>query len=133
MAKVDPYLRPLFDALHDMLEPERVSSHLERGVIEVAPLAFMRGRSQPISTPVLTPSGFRPIGNLRVGDLVTGSDGQPTPVIGVYPQGRRKVFRLSAQDGSSTLCCVAPSIYGTYSPRRIGVGVSRAECSKRGR
>ena len=45
MAKVDPFLRPLFDALHDMLEPERISSHLERGVIEVAPLAFMRGRS----------------------------------------------------------------------------------------
>src|SRR5919205_461319 len=45
MAKVDPYLRPLFDALHDMLEPERVSQHLERGAIEVAPLAFMRGRS----------------------------------------------------------------------------------------
>jgi phosphate starvation-inducible PhoH-like protein len=45
MAKVDPYLRPLFDALHDMLEPDRVSQHLERGVIEVAPLGFMRGRS----------------------------------------------------------------------------------------
>jgi phosphate starvation-inducible PhoH-like protein len=45
MAKVDPYLRPLFDALHDMLEPDRVTQHLERGVIEVAPLAFMRGRS----------------------------------------------------------------------------------------
>jgi phosphate starvation-inducible protein PhoH and related proteins len=45
MAKVDPYLRPLFDALHDMLEPERVAAHLERGVIEVAPLAFMRGRT----------------------------------------------------------------------------------------
>jgi phosphate starvation-inducible PhoH-like protein len=45
MAKVDPYLRPLFDALHDMLEPDRVSQHLERGVIEVAPLAYMRGRS----------------------------------------------------------------------------------------
>jgi phosphate starvation-inducible PhoH-like protein len=45
MAKVDPYLRPLFDALHDMLEPERVSQHLERGAIEVAPLAFMRGRT----------------------------------------------------------------------------------------
>ena len=45
MAKVDPYLRPLFDALHDMLDPERVSQHLERGVIEVAPLAFMRGRT----------------------------------------------------------------------------------------
>ena len=45
MAKVDPYLRPLFDALHDMLDPERVAQHLERGVIEVAPLAFMRGRT----------------------------------------------------------------------------------------
>ena len=45
MAKVDPYLRPLFDALHDMLEPERVAQHLERGVIEIAPLAFMRGRT----------------------------------------------------------------------------------------
>src|ERR1700742_2553160 len=45
MAKVDPYLRPLFDALHDMLDPERVSQYLERGVIEVAPLAFMRGRT----------------------------------------------------------------------------------------
>jgi phosphate starvation-inducible PhoH-like protein len=45
LAKVDPYLRPLFDALHDMLDPEKVSQHLERGVIEIAPLAFMRGRS----------------------------------------------------------------------------------------
>ncbi len=45
MAKVDPYLRPLFDALHDMLDPERVTQHLERGVIEIAPLAYMRGRT----------------------------------------------------------------------------------------
>ncbi len=45
MAKVDPYLRPLFDALYDMLDPERVNAHLDRGVIEIAPLAFMRGRS----------------------------------------------------------------------------------------
>ena len=45
MAKVDPYLRPLFDALNDMMDPERVSQHLQRGVIEVAPLAFMRGRT----------------------------------------------------------------------------------------
>jgi phosphate starvation-inducible protein PhoH and related proteins len=105
MAKVDPYLRPLFDALYDMLEPERVNQHLERGVVEVAPLAFMRGRAQPVSTLVLTPSGFRPIGSLRVGDLVVGSDGLPTPVLGVYPRGRREVFRVRAQDGASTLCC----------------------------
>jgi len=45
MAKIDPYLRPLFDALHDMLDAEKVSAYLERGQIEVAPLAFMRGRT----------------------------------------------------------------------------------------
>jgi phosphate starvation-inducible protein PhoH and related proteins len=105
MAKVDPYLRPLFDALHDMLEPERVSQHLERGVIEVAPLAFMRGRAQPLQSGVLTPSGFRPIGSLEVGDFVIGSNGSPTPVIGVYPQGRKEVVRLRSQDGASALCC----------------------------
>ncbi len=45
MEKVDPYLRPLFDALYDMMDAERVNSHIDRGVIEVAPLAFMRGRT----------------------------------------------------------------------------------------
>jgi len=104
-AKVDPYLRPLFDALFDMLDPDRVNGYFERGVIEVAPLAFMRGRAQPFSSPVLTPSGFQPIGNLRVGDMVIGSNGRPTPVLGVYPQGRKEVLRLLAQDGASTLCC----------------------------
>jgi len=43
--KIDPYLRPLYDALHDMMTFEKVSSLIEQGVIEVAPLAFMRGRT----------------------------------------------------------------------------------------
>ncbi|HRD75276.1 MAG TPA: PhoH family protein [Hyphomicrobiaceae bacterium] len=43
--KVDPYLRPLYDALYDVLPPEKVERHLETGVIEIAPLAFMRGRT----------------------------------------------------------------------------------------
>ncbi|MGH8984545.1 MAG: PhoH family protein [Acidimicrobiia bacterium] len=45
LAKVDPYLRPLYDALYDMLDPDTVSRLMERGTIEVAPLAFMRGRT----------------------------------------------------------------------------------------
>ncbi len=104
-AKVDPYLRPLFDALYDMLDPDRVNGYFERNVIEVAPLAFMRGRAQPLSSLVLTPDGFRQIGRLEVGDLVIGSDGRPTPILGVFPQGRKEIFRVSAQDGASTLCC----------------------------
>ncbi|MCU1353193.1 MAG: PhoH-like protein [Acidimicrobiales bacterium] len=45
MAKVDPYLRPLYDALYDMVEPEGAQRLLDRGAVEVAPLAFMRGRT----------------------------------------------------------------------------------------
>src|ERR1700748_352866 len=43
--KVDPYLRPLYDALYDLLDPERVDRYLEKNVIEIAPIAFMRGRT----------------------------------------------------------------------------------------
>ncbi|WP_128979849.1 PhoH family protein [Streptomyces roseicoloratus] len=103
--KIDPYLRPLYDALHDMLDPDSIPKLMANGTIEVAPLAYMRGRAQPTFTNVLTPDGWRPIGSLEVGDLVIGSDGEPTPVLGVYPQGERDIYRISAQDGSWTLCC----------------------------
>src|ERR1700759_4553691 len=43
--KIDPYLRPLYDALHDMVDPESIPRLMSSGVIEVAPLGFMRGRS----------------------------------------------------------------------------------------
>ncbi len=43
--KIDPYLRPLYDALYEMLGPETYAKHLERGTIEIAPLAYMRGRT----------------------------------------------------------------------------------------
>ncbi|GGS41449.1 hypothetical protein GCM10010171_40140 [Actinokineospora fastidiosa] len=103
--KIDPYLRPLYDALHDMVDPDSIPRLMTAGTIEVAPLAYMRGRAQPVFTKVLTPDGFRPIGELRVGDLVIGSNGEPTPVLGVYPQGEKDIYRVTAQDGASTLCC----------------------------
>jgi phosphate starvation-inducible PhoH-like protein len=103
--KIDPYLRPLLDALHDMVDPESIPRLMQSGTIEIAPLAYMRGRAQPVNAQVLTPLGFRPIGHLEVGDLVIGSDGRPTPVIGVYPQGVKPVYRVTTQDGASTLAC----------------------------
>jgi phosphate starvation-inducible PhoH-like protein len=119
--KIDPYLRPLFDALYDMMDAEQIQLLMERGTIEVAPLAFMRGRAQPTSSLVATPDGFRPIGTLQVGDLVIGSDGRPTPVLGVFPQGRKQVFRVATQDGASTLAC-AEHLWAVYTPedRRRG-------------
>jgi phosphate starvation-inducible PhoH-like protein len=51
--KINPYLRPLYDALHDMMDPDKVVTLIERGTIEVAPLAFMRGRTLNASFVVL--------------------------------------------------------------------------------
>ncbi len=103
--KIDPYLRPLYDALHDMIDPESIPKLISAGTIEVAPLAYMRGRAQPLTSKVLTPDGWRQIGDLAVGDLVVGSNGLPTPVLGVYPQGRKPVYKVTTQDGASTLAC----------------------------
>jgi phosphate starvation-inducible PhoH-like protein len=119
--KIDPYLRPLYDALHDMMDPESIPKLMNAGIIEVAPLAYMRGRAQPVSTEVLTPQGFRAIGDLEVGDLVIGSDGRPTEVLGVYPQGFKEIYRVHTQDGASTLASGDHlwSVY-TRSDRRRG-------------
>src|SRR4030095_12844336 len=87
--KIDPYLRPLYDALYEMIDAEQIGRMMERGTIEVAPLAYMRGRAQPYDRQVLTPDGFRPIGSLQVGDLVIGSHRPPPPAAGgLPPEGR---------------------------------------------
>jgi hypothetical protein len=71
------------------------------------------GKEQPVSALVMTPNGPRTIGSLVVGDLVSGSDGRPTRVTGVFPRGTKPVFRVTLDDGSSTragaehLWCVA--------------------------
>src|SRR6266446_3495269 len=113
--KVNPYLRPLYDALHDMVDFDRARRMVERGTIEVAPLGFMRGRAQPVTSRVLTHLGWRRIGDLEPGDYVIGSDGRPTQVLGVYPQGEKQVFGITATDGASTRCC-AEHLWAVFTP-----------------
>ena len=62
------------------------------------------GKALADGSPVLTTQGYRPIQTLRVGDLVIGSDGYPTPVLGVYPQGEREVWRVRFSDGAEVDC-----------------------------
>lgn len=119
--KINPYLRPLYDALYDMVDFDRARKMMERGTIEVAPLAFMRGRAQPLSSRVLTSLGWREIGSLKVGDEVIGSDGRSTQVLGVYPQGRKEVFRIATTENSSTLCC-AEHLWAVLTPEDRGRG-----------
>jgi hypothetical protein len=58
-----------------------------------------QGHAQPLTAQVLTPSGYRPMGDIQVGDKVLTVDGSPTPVMGVYPQGRKKIYRVTLTDG----------------------------------
>lgn len=63
------------------------------------------GKAQPLDALILTPDGWRRMGEIKVGDLVIGSDGRPTRVTGVYPQGDREVFKVTFSDGATTECC----------------------------
>jgi len=63
------------------------------------------GKAQPLYAEVLTPSGFRPIGDLAVGDQVIGGDGLPHRVVAVHPQGKRMIYRVITRDQRVTECC----------------------------
>lgn len=102
--KVHPYFRPLYDALYAAIGPESTKRMLESGVIEVAPLAYMRGRAQPLTANILTPSGYRLMGDLQVGDLICAPDNTIVSLTGVFPQGTKDVYEVAFSDGSKTRC-----------------------------
>ena len=62
------------------------------------------GKACPTSEPVLTPCGWKAMGDLRVGDQVIGANGRPTEVVGVFPQGERDIYRVTMTDGATTRC-----------------------------
>ncbi|MDB5044397.1 MAG: SNF2/Rad54 helicase-like protein, partial [Deinococcus sp.] len=59
------------------------------------------GKAQPLDADVLTPLGWRKMGQLQIGDYVVGRDGLPTQIVGVYPQGQRPIYRVTLTDGAS--------------------------------
>jgi len=63
------------------------------------------GKAQPLTSKVLTPSGWRLMGELKIGDLVSTPDGKTAPVTGIFPQGKKEIFRVTFTDGSQTECC----------------------------
>lgn len=62
------------------------------------------GKAQPISTKIPTPDGYTTMGNIKVGDCVFDWDGNPTYVLGVYPQGEKDIYRITFEDGRYSLC-----------------------------
>lgn len=71
----------------------------------LAAAAAGSGKAQPLTAMVKVPGGWKQMGDINVGDVVTAADGTPTKVIGVYPQGRKQTFTLRFRDGRSTTAC----------------------------
>ena len=102
----------------------------ELGVI-VGPSSF--GKSQPLDARILTPNGYKLMGEMSVGDYVIGSDGKPHVVSGIYPQGKRPIYKVSFSNGTSCECdiehlwnvnslyqrCVSDHSFKTLSLREI--------------
>jgi hypothetical protein len=62
------------------------------------------GKAQPLTAQILTPSGYVQMGSLKIGDTVIDGTGNITKVAGIFPQGKKEVYRLTFSDGTSTLC-----------------------------
>ena len=63
------------------------------------------GKAQPLTAKVLTPEGWKLMGDLKVGDLVVAHDGTFTPITAIYPQGKKEIFEVVFSDGAKTECC----------------------------
>jgi len=103
--KINPYLMPIFDCLDTIVGRDTMERNKVNQCLEIVPIAYMRGRAEPLNNLISTLSGVRKMGDLNVGDYVFGSNGQPTKITGVYPQGVKKICKVTFSDKSSVNCC----------------------------
>jgi len=101
--KVHPYMMPMYDCIDRLVSGPKNELINER--VELAPIAYMRGRAIIDSEKIITPYGLKPMGEIRVGDYVIGKNGKATRVQAVYPQGEVPVFEIKFSDGTKSVCC----------------------------
>ena len=120
--KVEPYMMPMYDCLEKLVGREGPWRDKVNHSLEVAPLAYMRGRSGADSESIVTPDGTTTFGKVAVGDLVSGSDGRPTKVLAVYPQGEIPVYRMVFTDGTEVRCS-GDHLWPTMTPNEKGYSI----------
>lgn len=102
--KIHPYILPILDCIERCVGKEGPQRDLIDKSIEIAPIAYMRGRSIINSENLITPNGLKPMGEIELGDLVIGSSGKPCEVVGVYPQGVLPIYEIGFSDGTKSIC-----------------------------
>ncbi len=83
----------------------RIFDFYDKETSAIIAAATSAGKAQPLTANVLTPSGYIQMGEVKIGSKVIGSDGLPHNVVGVYPQGRKQVYRVHFSDGAYADCC----------------------------
>lgn len=101
--KLAPWSTPILDIFKEVYPAALIERMIKDEVVEIAPLGMMRGRAQPLDSIIQTPIGPRLMGDIKIGDFVLGSNGSATLVDGVFPQGKKPIYRVTFSDGVSTL------------------------------
>lgn len=101
------YMYPMIDwPRHALFIMDRIDQILKRGhgklIIEVPPRHY---KAQPLDAKIKTLDGWTTMGALKVGDIIDNSLGSGTKVIGIYPQGKKDIYKITFEDGRSTECC----------------------------
>lgn len=109
------YEAPVFELAVQPRDYQRISADLamKTGRLLIADDVGL-GKAQPLTSRVLTPSGWKKMGDLRLGDNVIDPDGGTGEVTEIYPQGERDIFRVFAKDGGYAECC-EEHLWGIYS------------------
>lgn len=103
--KMEPWLVPIRDNMRKFYNnPTKLKKMEEEGVIEVVSLSHFRGRAQPLDCKVYTPTGYKLMRDINVGDIIICPDNTTSTVINTYPQGIESVYKITFSDNTHTRC-----------------------------